>query len=252
MSEALRRWAAAVIGAVALMFVVPGVAFADTVDQRSTSPDPSPTTQIIGGHQATQQYSWIASLQSNGRHFCTGSLVDPQWVLTARHCVRNGAGFSVRVGSNDQASGGTLVRAVRVVRHYSSDIALVQLSSAVPNQPVQIASSAQTGSPTTILGWGQTCPTRGCGGIPRYLQALDTQLVPDDRCSGISGSAEICVDGGNGRGACYGDSGGPAITNGMLVGATSRSGYNSPTCALGPTIYTDVPAHAGWIQRYTG
>jgi secreted trypsin-like serine protease len=61
---------------------------------------------------------------------------------------------------------------------------------------------------------------------------------------------------GGTRGACYGDSGGPAVTPGgsggfLLTGATSRSGGGS-TCATAPSIYVDVPAHRAWIRSTSG
>jgi snapalysin len=73
----------------------------------------------------------------------------------------------------------------------------------------------------------------------------------------IRGVVEICTNnpGGN-AGACYGDSGGPQVRRvsgrWMLVGATSRSGNGSPTCATGPSIYGDLPAIRTWIVSQTG
>ena len=222
---------------------------------------------IVGGHDATQTYSFMVSLQSTtGSHFCGGSLIKADWVLTAAHCVsgRTPASTQARIGTTDRTSGGTVARVSRIIIHPSyrttADIALVQLSTSVTQAPVRIpAASGPVGTATRIIGWGQTCPVRGGCGAPVTLQELDTSIVADNECKGgrIDAATEICTDNpSNNAGACYGDSGGPQIkaVNGSweLVGATSRAGGRTSTCAVDPSIYTDVPAYRSWITGYTG
>lgn len=89
------------------------------------------------------------------------------------------------------------------------------------------------------------------------MQQLDTSVIAASNCVGIDGSKELCTDNPNDNsGACYGDSGGPQIkkVNGTweLIGATSRAGNNSSTCATGPSIYTNVIAYKQWIKEQTG
>ncbi|KAL7545846.1 hypothetical protein ACHAWF_009194, partial [Thalassiosira exigua] len=44
--------------------------------------------RIIGGAEATQgRYSYAVSLQDKGDHFCGGSLIAPDVVLSAAHCA---------------------------------------------------------------------------------------------------------------------------------------------------------------------
>ncbi|MCG5456978.1 snapalysin family zinc-dependent metalloprotease [Micromonospora sp. PSH03] len=205
---------------------------------------------VVGGRPATENYPFMVYVSG-----CTGTLIKGNWAVTAKHCSTPS---SVRVGSINRSSGGTVVRVTRAVNHPSVDVKLLQLASSVTYAPAPIPStSGAVGTATRIIGWGQTCAPRGCGSAPAVANELDTSIVADSRCSGINGPYEICTNNTNGNsGACYGDSGGPQVrrVNGVwnLIGATSRAGNNNSTCATSPSIYVDLPSIRSWISTQVG
>jgi len=222
-------------------------------------PDPGtpPSTTIVGGVDATEPYPFAASLQTRGGgHFCGAALIRPSWLLTARHCVDDAtpSNIQARIGSNNRTSGGTVATVARIVLHRAapSDVALVQLTSAVSHPAIAIADSVPVNSGIRLLGWGATRDPNP-GPAPTTLQQLDTTVLPDSRCG--TGAPELCVGNVDGwRGACYGDSGGPAVLrvgSAWRLAGTTTAGTTA-ICGQGPSIYMDSSAHRAWIDSIVG
>jgi hypothetical protein len=239
------------LGALLLGMSAPAAAFAEPGDP------PPVTPQIVGGRPASEPYPFAASLQSRGGgHFCGAALIRPDWLVTAKHCVEGDSPGSIqaRIGSPDRNSGGTVATIRRIVLHPArpSDVAVLQLTSPVSHQPISIPASVPVGSAIRLLGWGATRDPNP-GPPPVQLQELDTTVLPDSRCG--TGGPELCVSNVDGwRGACYGDSGGPAVLRGaggwQLAGTTTAG--TTAICGQGPSIYMDSAAHRSWIDSVVG
>jgi secreted trypsin-like serine protease len=221
----------------------------------------APAQRIVGGSLTTTPQPWVAALLQNGQQGCGGSLIAPQWVVTAAHCVSGGANpTQVRVGSLYRSSGGQVISISQKIIHpsYSSsninggnDIALLKLASPVSGiTPIGIAASAPAANTAVRLyGWGQTTPQSGGDRGSEQLKQLDTQVIASSNCANYR-TGDLCLRGTTSATACYGDSGGPALVGGALVGATSRAGGNNSTCGTTNVLYTSVVYFRNWIGQY--
>ncbi|CAM4435507.1 anionic trypsin-like isoform X1 [Lepidochelys kempii] len=215
--------------------------------------------KIVGGYTCSVPYQ--VSLNS-GYHFCGGSLINNQWVVSAAHCYKSL--IEVRLGEHniDVLEGDEqFIRAVKIIRHpkYNSwildnDIMLIKLAtqanlnSRVATIPLPSACVA-AGTQCLISGWGNTLSSGS--NYPELLQCLDAPVLTDAVCSaaypGEITENMICVgfpEGG--KDSCQGDSGGPVVCNGELQGIVSWG----IGCALQgyPGVYTKVCNYVDWIE----
>jgi secreted trypsin-like serine protease len=208
--------------------------------------DPDGPQPIIGGPPVENPaaYTWVASLQKTGArggagHFCGGTLVDPEWILTAAHCVDDvkPADFRVVLGAFRLSAGGAVHQPVEVRVHpdfdgdvtHGADIALVRLSAPVldvrPMEPVrpEDRNDWYAGGGARVIGWGVTNET---GTEPSdELRWASVAIQDDADMAAAYGEKFLASDMlGAGRSigrfdACRGDSGGP------LVVGTGKAGF---------------------------
>jgi len=239
-------------------------------------------TRIVNGDDARPgQFPYQVSLQAySGNqfgHFCGGSIIASQWVMTAAHCCK--ASFIKRPSSIKIVAGGISLRrnegveqerfASLVLPHErygqnaeeQNDICLLKV-----RQPflfnrqvdrIMLPNKFEYYPPGKMLmvsGWGKLNSESEY--LPDTLQKVRVPVVSDSECRreyrGVATVTKSMLCAGyhrGGRDSCEGDSGGPLVdeSTGKVVGIVSFGlGCGRP---MYPGIYTQVSFYIDWIER---
>ena len=237
-----------------------------------------PQQRIVGGNPtAPGEYPWtvalvVSSLPAERGQFCGGSLIEPDLVLTAAHCLEGQAPQDIDVvagrwrlaeRNGERIDSARLATDPRYAPDTSShDVGLIELARPASQPTVTLSTEADAplfapGEPARVLGWG----TLQSGGpeTADVLYETDVDFISNESCDedyavaaggpGAIDETMICAA-APGRDSCQGDSGGPLVIDEAAgwhqVGVVSFGiGCADPDF---PGVYARVPALLDFIQ----
>uniref|UniRef100_A0A0K8U084 Lectizyme n=1 Tax=Bactrocera latifrons TaxID=174628 RepID=A0A0K8U084_BACLA len=234
--------------------------------------------RVVGGTAAAAESApYIVSFQQSDVHYCAGSILNANWVLTAAHCLTSKSQVlsSQLIAGTNNVNGAASTTQKRAISSYvihdlytggiaPYDIGLVytatafQWTAAVKAINLPSPNVVPTGK-ADLYGWGSTSTT-SVPSYPSELQvAKNIPIISESACVKALGSKGVDVHSTNictgpltgGIGICTSDSGGPLVQtqNGKttLIGIVS---WGKVPCGQpnSPSVYVQVSDFISWIS----
>ena len=235
---------------------------------------PTPAAAVINGtttRDPNGARSFVVRIESTEGEICSGTLIAPDLVLSAAHCVMRPAGYTVISVDRNFRQHRTAVITASMHPDFvpgttpedqpGVDLALLKLEQPLGTDFVPLdprgAASITDGQPVDIAGFGVVAENRrNSARILRLAHLVSIgSLQVANRVTVVTDRRRMAET--SGAGACLGDSGGPILTGGpggyRIVGVVSWSsgalqqGSRRTACG-GFTAVTPVAEHAGWIS----
>ncbi|KAM7396616.1 hypothetical protein PAMP_019649 [Pampus punctatissimus] len=229
-------------------------------------------TRIVGGGPVNiSDGSWMVSIQKGSMHWCGGSLIREEWVLTDRQCfsscVPDLSEYRVWLGVSDIQEGASdwSKRQEVSIAHVicgpeGSSLALIRLSKpALPADNVHTIQLPVAGCSIPddtickMYGWGETKGT----GYDDVLKAVDLPIVSNEKCREMHRGSlhitnnKICAGGKPNEGVCERDYGGPLVCQDGDIRVIVGVSVHGRGCARTnqPGIFINVPFYTQWLYK---
>ncbi|XP_011863837.1 PREDICTED: trypsin-1-like [Vollenhovia emeryi] len=227
--------------------------------------------RIVNGEDAKLgEIPYQVSLQYKGNnfHFCGGSILNNNYVITAAHCVEDesATGLKVVAGSLKLSDPKSQHEVEKIIVHkdyneinsWINDIALLKVktpfkeSSTMKRVPLPPKGHVVKANDIAVVsGWGNLWSG---GPSTDKLQRVNILIADQEYCKDMYGSmgyniyaTHVCAhDPSVEKGSCQGDSGGPLTVGGKLVGLVSWARGCADTSY--PTVFTRVVSYLDWIK----